>query len=62
VLEDGFGLNRVAALVPKGHAGHLAYVSEFIEEANASGLVQKAIDCAGLRGVKVAPTGNPSTP
>ncbi len=62
VLEDRFGVIRSAALVPKGHAGRLAYISEFIEEAKASGLVKRAIERAGLRGVQVAPPGNPSTP
>jgi hypothetical protein len=47
-------------VVPKGQAGRLAYISEFIEEAKASRLVQRAIERAGLRGVQVAPPGNPS--
>ena len=55
VLKDGFAVISYAALVPKGNAGHLAYVSEFIEEAKASGLVKQTIERAGLRGVKVAP-------
>jgi len=55
VLSDRFGVNRVGIVVPKGKAGHLAYLTEFIEEAKASGLVQRAIDHAGLRGVQVAP-------
>ena len=61
VLEDRFGVIRLAALVPKGHAAHLAYISEFIEEAKTSGLVQQAIERAGVRGVQVAPRGNQST-
>jgi polar amino acid transport system substrate-binding protein len=62
VLEDRFGVILIAALVPKGHAGRLAYISEFLEEAKTSGLVQQAIERAGLRGVvQVAPPGNPST-
>jgi len=61
VLEDRFGVILYAMLVPKGHAGRLAYISNFIEEAKASGLVQQAIERAGLRGVQVAPAGNPST-
>ena len=47
--------------VPKGQAEWLAYISEFTEEAKASGLVQKAIEHVGVRGVQVAPAGNPST-
>ncbi len=60
VLEDRFGVIRVAALVPKGQAGRLAYISEFVAEAKASGLVQQAIERAGVRGVQVASPGNPS--
>jgi len=60
VLADGFAVISSAALVPKGHAGWLAYVSEFIEEAKASGLVKKIIEDAGLRGVQVAPARKPS--
>jgi len=61
VLEDGFAEIFNAAMVPKGHAGRLAYVSEFIEEAKASGLVKQTIESGGLRGVQVAPAGNKST-
>jgi hypothetical protein len=32
----------------------------FIEEAKASGLVQRAIERGGLRRVQVAPPGNPT--
>jgi polar amino acid transport system substrate-binding protein len=60
VLADGFAVISSAALVPKHHAGRLAYVSEFIEEAKASGLVKKMIEDAGLRGVQVAPAGKPT--
>ncbi len=58
VLEDRFGVIPLAALVPKGQAERLAYIGEFIEEAKASGLVKRAIEAAGLRGVQVAPAGN----
>jgi hypothetical protein len=47
-------------MVPKGHAGRLAYISEFIEEAKASGLVKKIIADAGVRGVQVAPPREPN--
>jgi len=59
VLEDRFGVILVAMVVPKGHAGRIAYISDFIEEAKASGLIQRAIERSGLRGVEVAPPGNP---
>jgi polar amino acid transport system substrate-binding protein len=61
VLADHFGANVNRVVIPKGHVGRLAYVNEFVEEAKASGLVQKAIDRAGPRGVQVAPPGNPTT-
>ncbi len=53
VLEDRYGANLIALAVPKGQAVWLAYISEFIEEAKASGLVQRTIDRAGLRGYQV---------
>ena len=55
VLEERFGVNRVGIVVPKGNTGRLAFVSEFVEQAKASGLVQRAIERADLRGVQVAP-------
>jgi len=62
VLEDRFHATFAAIAVPKGQAGRLAYINDFIEETKASGLVQRAIERAGLRGVvQVAPAGNPST-
>jgi len=61
VLEDRCGVVEIAMAVPKGHAGHLAYISDFIEEVKASGLVQRSIERAGLRGFQVAPAGNPGS-
>lgn len=61
VLDDGFAAISYVAMVPKGQAGRLAYVSEFIEEAKASGLVKQTIERGGLRGVQVAPAGSKST-
>jgi polar amino acid transport system substrate-binding protein len=55
VLDDGFAVVSFAALVPKGQAGRLAYVNEFIDEAKASGLIKQTIETAGLRGVQVPP-------
>jgi polar amino acid transport system substrate-binding protein len=55
VLADRFGVNRVGIVIPKGNAGRLSYFSEFVERAKASGLVQRAIERAGLHGVQVAP-------
>jgi polar amino acid transport system substrate-binding protein len=41
--------------VAKNRPAALAYVSEFIESAKASGLVRRALDNAGLSNEKVAP-------
>jgi polar amino acid transport system substrate-binding protein len=60
LLDDQFAVIYMAAMVPKGNARHLAYVSEFIEEAKASGLVQRTFERAGLRGVQVTPPGKPN--
>jgi polar amino acid transport system substrate-binding protein len=54
LLEESYGANRLAMAVAKGHAaGRLAYMSEFIDEARALGLVQRAIDHSGLAGTQV---------
>jgi polar amino acid transport system substrate-binding protein len=55
VLEDHYGANLLGMVVPKGQAARLAYISEFIEQAKASGLVRQAIERSGLPGHKVAP-------
>ncbi len=60
VLPDAYGVNRVGIAIPKGHAEWLDYISEFVEEAKASGLMQSAIERSNLHGVQVAPPGNSS--
>ena len=60
VLESRFHTAFGAMAVPKGQTERLAYISEFVEEAKASGLVQRTIERAGVRGVQVAPPGNRS--
>ena len=62
MLEDHYGANVNRMVVPKGKAGWLAYINEFVEEAKASGLVQKAIDRAGPRGVHGGPAGKSHRP
>jgi polar amino acid transport system substrate-binding protein len=54
VLQDRYGANFLTIAVARGEAGRLAYFNEFIADAKASGLVQRAIDRAGWRGVQVA--------
>jgi polar amino acid transport system substrate-binding protein len=58
VLEDHYGANRVGMVVAKGQTARLAYISDFIEQAKASGLVQQAIDRSGLPGHQVASAAN----
>jgi polar amino acid transport system substrate-binding protein len=53
VLEDSYQTNFAGVAVPKGNPGRLAYVSEFLDEMKQSGLLQKLIDGAGLRGIDV---------
>jgi polar amino acid transport system substrate-binding protein len=54
LLQVSYGANRLGMAVAKGRAaGRLAYMSEFLEQARASGLVQRAIDRSGLAGTQV---------
>jgi len=55
VLDDSFATISFAGFVPKGHEQHLAYVSEFLEEAKASQLIKTFIERANLRGMRAAP-------
>ena len=55
VLEDSFAGLDLALALPKNRPAALEYVSSFVADAKASGAVQRAIDAAGLRGVRAAP-------
>ena len=57
ILPDAFLNSTTAVCVPKGKPAALAYVSEFIEEAKASGLVRNALDEMGLTSSVIAPKG-----
>jgi polar amino acid transport system substrate-binding protein len=57
ILGDAFLNSSTAVCVPKGKPAALAYVSEFIEEAKASGLVRKALDEMNLTSSQIAPAG-----
>jgi polar amino acid transport system substrate-binding protein len=59
VLEDRYGANINRIVVPKGKADWLAYISQFVEDAKASGVVQKAIERGGPPGITVSPAGDP---
>jgi polar amino acid transport system substrate-binding protein len=54
VLDGRPGIDPHAMAMPKGRDAGLAYARQFIEDAKSQGLVQGAIDRAGLRGVTVA--------
>lgn len=54
VLEDGGG-EEAAIAVPKGRDPGADYARRFVEAVKSDGLVQAAIERAGLRGVLVAP-------
>jgi polar amino acid transport system substrate-binding protein len=54
VLSDGFGEIYSAVAVPKGHAGRVAYINEFLEDAKATGLVAHMIERLALQGVQVS--------
>jgi polar amino acid transport system substrate-binding protein len=54
VLDDSYGINRVAIAVQKGRSGWRAFFSEFVEDAKASGLIAQIIAGGALRGFQVA--------
>jgi polar amino acid transport system substrate-binding protein len=58
VLNDGFAEIYFALLVPKGKAERLAYVNAFVEDAKASGLVNRIIDAVGVQGARTALAGS----
>jgi polar amino acid transport system substrate-binding protein len=55
LLADNFYDVEQAIVVAKGNPRRREIVEQFVIEAKTSGLVQSAIDRAGLRGVSVAP-------
>jgi polar amino acid transport system substrate-binding protein len=57
VLDGAYLSSYVAVAVPKGRPGALAFVSDFVEAAKASGSVRRALDNGGLRSSVVAPAG-----
>jgi len=57
ILDSGFLNSTTSVALPKGKSEALAYVTQFIEEAKASGLVRKAFDELGLKTSQVAPAG-----
>ncbi len=55
ILDGAFHRTGIAIAVPNGRPDALAYVTAFMEEAKASGMVREAFDAAGLRDLAVAP-------
>jgi len=55
MLDGSFMKVPQAVGVPRGRDAGLAYLRGFVEEAKASGLVARAIERTGARGVSVAP-------
>lgn len=54
VLAQGYGVNRVGIAVAKHRAGVLSSLTAFVEVAKTSGLIERFIAEAGLRGFAVA--------
>jgi polar amino acid transport system substrate-binding protein len=50
LLDDSFAGLQLAFAVPKGRPAAAGYVAKWVEEAKASGAVQRAIDAAALQG------------
>jgi polar amino acid transport system substrate-binding protein len=55
VLDGRFMAIQQALGLPRGRDAAAKYLYEFIEDVKASGLVSRAIEKAGIRGVSVAP-------
>jgi polar amino acid transport system substrate-binding protein len=55
VLDGRFMAVRQAVGVPRGRDAGLAYLRRVVEDAKASGLVARAIQRTGARGIAVAP-------
>ena len=56
-LDEAFMNSTTAVAVPKNKPAGRAYVSAFIEDAKASGLIRRAFDAMGLHTSQVAPPG-----
>jgi|GraSoiStandDraft_41_1057321.scaffolds.fasta_scaffold768476_1 polar amino acid transport system substrate-binding protein len=56
VLDGRFMAIQQALGIPKGRDQGATYLREFIDDVKASGLVARAIEKAGVRGVSVPPT------
>jgi len=50
VLDGRWGVEHLAIAIPKGRDEAMAYMRNFVEDANSKGLVTSAVERAGLRG------------
>ena len=50
ILEGRWGEEHLAVAIPKEHAAGLEYIKHFVEDVQASGLVARSVEQAGLRG------------
>jgi polar amino acid transport system substrate-binding protein len=57
VLPGHFQATGVAIAVPKNHPAALAWVTSYMEQAKASGIVRRALDDNGMKDSAVAPAG-----
>ena len=57
ILEGGFQQTSISIAVPRNRPAALAYVTDYLERAKASGLVRQIFDKAGLQDEAVAPAG-----
>ena len=55
ILGGSYSKTGIAIAVQKGHPAVLSYVTAFMEDAKASGIVRKAFDDAGLKAETVGP-------
>ncbi|HEV8472747.1 MAG TPA: transporter substrate-binding domain-containing protein [Methylomirabilota bacterium] len=62
LLVDRFIGEAYGIAVPKGQRARLAYLTEFVEEAKASGFVRRGIEELGLEGVRPAPPSRSANP
>jgi polar amino acid transport system substrate-binding protein len=55
ILDGRWGVEHIAAAIPKGHEGALEYLRRFVDEARASGAIAQASERAGVRGTVTEP-------
>jgi polar amino acid transport system substrate-binding protein len=54
VLDGYWGVEHIAVAIPRGRDSAMEYLRRFVAEVQASGLLAKAVQRAGLRGVVTA--------